>query len=65
MNFTLLDLIELSAHAAPSEPLSAARAHEVMRLHRECPARVCPRKAAAFRALVAAGCITPDSGRLR
>ncbi|MEU1206492.1 hypothetical protein [Nocardia sp. NPDC005825] len=65
MNYTLLELIELAAHTAPADPLSTDRAHEVMRLHRECPARECPRKAAAFHVLVAAGHITPDSGRLR
>lgn len=65
MHYSLLELIELAAHTAPSAPLSTDRAHEVMRLHRECPARECPRKAAAFRVLVAAGCIAPDSGRRR
>ncbi|MFD6352956.1 hypothetical protein [Nocardia tengchongensis] len=65
MRYSLLDLIGLAAHTAPVTPLSADSAHEVMRLHRECPARECPRKAAALRTLVAAGCITPDSSRRR
>lgn len=65
MYYSLPELIELAAHTTPTTPLSTDKAHEVMRLHRECPARECPRKAEAFRTLIDAGCLIPDSGRLR
>ncbi|PSR68617.1 hypothetical protein C8258_08910 [Nocardia sp. MDA0666] len=63
MNYSLLALIEMAAHTAPSTPLSVDSAHEIMRLHRECPAGRCPRKSAAFDSLAAAGRLVPDSGR--
>ncbi|MEU2104870.1 hypothetical protein ACWEQA_11070 [Nocardia sp. NPDC004085] len=46
--------------ATPTQPLTVATAHHAMQLHRE---HDCPRKRAAFAALVAAGRITPDSTR--
>ncbi|WP_280273416.1 hypothetical protein [Nocardia wallacei] len=50
-------------HDAPAEPLTTDRAHRIMQQHLECLAADCPRKAAAFRALVDAGRTKPDSGR--
>ncbi|MGN2635778.1 hypothetical protein ACTD5D_06210 [Nocardia takedensis] len=43
------------------ERLTPAQAHEIMQAHRGCCADTCARKAAAFRALVDAGRIVPDS----
>jgi hypothetical protein len=47
---------------APLSPFTIPQAHRVMQLHRD---HDCPRKHAAFTALVAAGRITPDSTRPR
>jgi hypothetical protein len=44
----------------PGRTLTLAEAHRAMQLHRE---HDCPRKRAAFAALIAAGRITPDSAR--
>ncbi|MRH86191.1 hypothetical protein GFY24_01705 [Nocardia sp. SYP-A9097] len=63
MDYTLLELIEMAGHAAPTDPLTVDQAHETMRLHRECSAYHCPRKMAAFDVLIEAGRIVPDSGR--
>lgn len=63
MEFTLPQLIEMAGHAVPEAPLTTDQAHEIMRLHRECAAYYCPRKTAAFEALIAAGRIVPDSSR--
>lgn len=46
--------------ATPQHPLPLAEAHRCMQLHRD---HDCPRKRAAYTALVAAGRITPDSTR--
>lgn len=52
-------------HDAPVELLSVDRAHTIMQQHRECRVDNGPRKRAAFRRLVEAGRIKPDSGRTR
>jgi hypothetical protein len=46
----------------PEHPFTLTQAHRWMQLHRD---HDCPRKHAAFTALVAAGRITPDSARHR
>ena len=53
----------LSVDGVPPQglALTPAQAHEIMQAHRGCCAEACPRKAAAFRALVDAGRIVPDS----
>ncbi len=60
---------ELSAlwwtHDAPVGPLTPDHAHTIMQMHVECRVDDCPRKRAAFRTLVEAGRIKPDSGRTR
>ncbi|WP_054816067.1 hypothetical protein [Nocardia arizonensis] len=48
-------------HEPPLDPLTVQQAHDVMQSHRGCGADDCPSKGAAFRALVAAGRIVPDS----
>ncbi|MEV0296718.1 hypothetical protein [Nocardia sp. NPDC050710] len=48
-------------HLEPAIPFTVEQAHRVMQHHRGCRADACPRKGAAFRALVAAGRIVPDS----
>lgn len=50
-------------HSAPTSSLSIAAAHREMQLHAECRVQYCARKAAAFRVLVRAGRIKPDSNR--
>jgi len=50
-------------HEAPDHPLTVAGAHRIMQQHRACDRDDCPRKAAAYRVLVEAGHIKPDSGR--
>ncbi|BCK57217.1 hypothetical protein NWFMUON74_49890 [Nocardia wallacei] len=52
-------------HNAPIGPLTLDHAHAIMQMHVECSVGDCPRKRAAFRALVEAGRIRPDSGRTR
>lgn len=52
-------------HEAPDHPLSAAEAHQTMQRHSGCSRAECPRKAAAYTVLVAAGHIRPDTGRTR
>lgn len=42
-------------HAAPIGPLTPEHAHTIMQMHLECRVEDCPRKSAAFRALVEAG----------
>ncbi|WP_280270383.1 hypothetical protein [Nocardia wallacei] len=50
-------------HQAPAEPLTTKHAHWIMQQHRACSVNDCPRKWAAYRVLVEAGRIKPDSGR--
>lgn len=52
-------------HDAPVMSLSVDRAHTIMQHHRECRVEDCPRKRAAFRVLIEAGRVKPDSGRTR
>ena len=52
-------------HDAPARPFTAAQAHRVMQAHRTCRRQECPRKRAAYRTLVRAGRLHPDSGRVR
>ncbi len=46
-------------HTAPPRPPDVPTAHLLMQQHVECSAAECPRKAAAYRVLVAAGRIVP------
>ena len=46
--------------ADPDQPFTLIEAHTWMQIHRD---HVCPRKQAAFAALIAAGRIHPDSSR--
>lgn len=50
-------------HAAPARPFTAAQTHRVMQAHRACRREECPRKRAAYRTLVEAKRLRPDSGR--
>lgn len=52
-------------HDAPERPLSIEDAHLTMQRHLDCRAENCPRKAAAFSALVKAGSIKVDASRSR
>lgn len=52
-------------HDAPPLTFTVAEAHQEMQRHRGCSAQSCPRKAAAFSALVESGRIQPDSSRYR
>ena len=47
------------SHDAPAVPFSPAEAHLAMQQHRECPASICERKAAAFDTLTGIGAIKP------
>ena len=51
-------------HEAPEGPMSVNEAHAAMQRHRSCRRDECPRKRAAYQALVEAGRIRPDSGRV-
>jgi hypothetical protein len=50
-------------HSAPTWSLTVDQAHYYMQTHRTCHAKDCDRKAAAWRVLVEAGRIKPDTGR--
>lgn len=50
-------------HEPPDRPLSVPEAHQAMRQHRDCLREECPRKNAAYLALVEVGHLTPDAGR--
>ncbi len=50
-------------HDAPDRPMSELEAQQTMQRHRSCQVGECPRKTAAWRTLVEAGRIKPDSGR--
>ncbi|MCP2319597.1 hypothetical protein APR12_004966 [Nocardia amikacinitolerans] len=50
-------------HDAPDHRMSQLEAQMTMQRHRTCLVNECPRKTAAWRVLVDAGRITPDSGR--
>ncbi len=50
-------------HEAPDHPLSVHEAHRAMQRHRNCLIDECPRKRAAWRTLIEAGKVRPDSGR--
>ena len=52
-------------HAAPARPFPPTQSHRVMQAHRTCRRQECPRKRAAYRTLVRAGRLHPDSGRVR
>ncbi|WP_067647016.1 hypothetical protein [Nocardia harenae] len=51
-------------HEGPDTPLTADEAHREMQIHRGCRLDECARKASAFRTLIKAGRVTPDSGRM-
>ncbi|WP_306363124.1 hypothetical protein [Nocardia sp. CC227C] len=63
MDYTLSELLAMAAHSEPGTPFTVDQAHEAMRIHRECAVYHCPRKTAAFEALIEAGRIVPDSSR--
>ncbi|MBF6333460.1 hypothetical protein [Nocardia transvalensis] len=50
-------------HEAPDRPLSVPEAQKTMQRHRDCLKENCPRKKSAWRTLVEAGKIKPDTGR--
>ncbi|GAB2728766.1 hypothetical protein [Nocardia thraciensis] len=50
-------------HTAPGRPFTVPQAHAAMQQHRACRQEDCPRKRAAYRTLVEARHIKPDSGR--
>ncbi|GAB2714607.1 hypothetical protein GCM10027089_43270 [Nocardia thraciensis] len=50
-------------HTAPGRPFTVPQAHRAMQQHRTCRREDCPRKRAAYQALVDARHIRPDSGR--
>ncbi|WP_330232229.1 hypothetical protein OHA40_06880 [Nocardia sp. NBC_00508] len=52
-------------HDAPEHAMSVVEAQMTMQRHRACRVGECPRKTAAWRALVEAGRIRPDAGRQR
>jgi|GEM_PF-2654574 len=49
----------LSGHCAPERAPEVPDAHRIMQEHLDCAVDDCPRKAAAYRVLVAAGRIAP------
>ncbi len=53
------------SHDAPPGPVSVLEAHRHLQQHKECLIGECPRKDAAFRVLVEAGKIRPDTSRAR
>lgn len=52
-------------HEPPDHTPSVAEAHHIMQRHCTCLVEECPRKQAAFQALVEAGHIRPDVSRTR
>ncbi|WP_132369818.1 hypothetical protein [Nocardia alba] len=50
-------------HDAPDRPFTADEAHREMQVHRSCRLDGCDRKAVAFRTLIEAGRVTPDTSR--
>ncbi|RDI47023.1 hypothetical protein DFR68_10918 [Nocardia mexicana] len=50
-------------HAAPGRGFTVPQAHRAMQQHRTCRREDCPRKRAAYQALVDARRLRPDSGR--
>ncbi|QIS21905.1 hypothetical protein [Nocardia terpenica] len=46
-------------HGAPDRPLEVPEAHRVMQQHLDCAVASCPRKAAAYDVLIAAGRLKP------
>ncbi|MEU8895479.1 hypothetical protein [Nocardia sp. NPDC048505] len=63
MTDQMWELLEPAAHSNPAAPLSVDEAHRLMRVHRDCALDSCGSKRTAFRYLVAAGRIVPDSSR--
>lgn len=51
------------AHEAPYDPFTVPQAHRVMQQHRLCHREDCDRKNAAYRTLVEARRLRPDTGR--
>lgn len=51
------------SHDAPDFPVTVAGAHRIMQQHRACDRQDCRRKAVAYRVLVEARHIKPDTGR--
>ncbi|MBO0878978.1 MAG: hypothetical protein J2P17_01050 [Mycobacterium sp.] len=52
---------QLWLHDTPTTPPTTERAHRDMQLHVDCLIDECPRKRAAYKALVAAGHLTPET----
>ncbi|MBF6175967.1 hypothetical protein [Nocardia blacklockiae] len=50
-------------HDAPYSPLTVRHAQTIMQQHRACSVEDCPRKRAAWRTLIEAEKIKPDSSR--
>ncbi len=53
------------SHGVPTWALSLQEAHRHLQQHRECQIDECPRKAYAWRLLIEAGKVRPDSTRTR
>ncbi|WP_454198120.1 hypothetical protein [Nocardia sp. Marseille-Q1738] len=63
--YQLLALSDTAAHQEPILPFTIGQAHEVMRVHVDCRARLCPRKAAARQVLIDSGRMVPDNSKPR
>ena len=63
VEYWIVDLVAVTAHSAPPQPLSLELAHRVMQVHSGCSAQDCRNKRAAYEALVTAGHLVPDSSR--
>ena len=65
MTDPLRELFDMAGHGEPARTLTVDLAHTSMRIHRGCTLDTCRRKAAAYRTLVEAGRLVPDSSRQR
>lgn len=60
----LITMPQAETHQAPEQPFTTDQAHAVMQLHMACRAK-CPRKAAEFETLIAAGRPIPSASKPR
>lgn len=63
--YQLIALCDAAAHQAPILPFTVDQAHEVMRIHLDCRAKDCLRKAAARQVLVDSGRMVPSTSKPR
>ncbi|WP_330232107.1 hypothetical protein OHA40_06230 [Nocardia sp. NBC_00508] len=61
--YQLVVLSDATAHQVPTLPFTIDQAHEVMRVHVACRARLCARKAAARQVLIDSGRMVPDTSK--